>query len=45
LLLILEAAPLSRRSCMVSMLAPPRAIAAIVNTVSPLYTKKGVKAI
>jgi hypothetical protein len=41
----MAAAPLSRKSCMVSMLAPPCASAAIVNTVSPLYTKKGVKAL
>jgi hypothetical protein len=40
--LILAAAPLSRRSCMVSMLAP--LLAAIINTVTPPCTEKGVKA-
>jgi hypothetical protein len=39
--LILAAAPLRRRSFMISMAAPtPRKVAAIINTVIPLCTKK-----
>jgi hypothetical protein len=41
--LILAEAPLSRRSCMVFVLAPPRTITVNINTVLPVYTKKEVK--